>query len=354
MLALVLTGVLLFSNLGALRAFGLSSSGSRVITVNILGDPPTIGAEIEFPITNTSTKSPITIVSGSCQPETLVATYRDGTFAGSTACNGGGTYLMSVQLNVGTNVLQTLNYDSFNQPGPATAAVYIIRIQDPVPVTPTSSSTPSDPTVKPIASIPADLKPTPTPIVVTTPVPQPAENPCYDITRDADLALANPTIMANCINRSIFTGEKITLPIRVSGGLAPFALSIDWGDGITELKSVADTDYHDYEHVYQSSGIINVALKTTDSNGSTSFLQTVVQVNGNSAGTATPAGPSGTFATISAGLSSIWTQAPIPLYWAAVTLVLGFWVGDIVQRVLAKGKHGTKQLPKIRHHPRRA
>ncbi len=338
-LALILTGVLLFSNLGTIRAYGLTSSGSNTITVNIAGAAPTVGSDITYPADNTTTKSPQVQVVGTCEPSLLVATYNNGTFAGSTMCTGTGDYAVTIQLQVGLNILQSQDYDGLNQPGPVTSQVHITREEDPVPVTPTSPTTPSDPNVPVVATTPADVEPNPTPSVATA--PQPAENPCFDSSKTSLLDPNHPTIIANCINRSIATGEKITLPIRITGGSAPFALSINWGDSLTELKSVADMEYHNYEHIYQTAGIIDVTLKTTDSKGATSFLQTVVQVNGdNVAGSAT--GTGSTFATISAGLGSIWTEAPVPLYWSAVTLVLGFWVGDIVQRVLLKGKYGIK------------
>jgi len=352
LVALLLTGILLFSNLGALRVAGLTNSASKTITVNITGDPPTVGADITFPFNNSSTRSSQIAVSGTCEASTLVATYRNGVFAGSSMCTSSGNYSTPIQLNLGTNTLQSQNYDLMNQPGPVTAQVSIIRLEDPIVATTTPPQAPTPPVVKEIATTKTDIDPTPTPIVITEPATQPAENPCYDTSKNTETASANPTIIANCINRSIYAGQKIILPIRVTGDHAPFSLSINWGDGITELKTVADTDYHDYEHIYQKAGIIDVALKTTDAKGETSFLQTVVQVNNDAP--ASPIGASGsTFATITAGLRSIWTEAPVPLYWAAVTLVLGFWVGDIFQRFNAKGKYSTKRTAHKTHHRQR-
>ena len=351
LIALLLTGVLLFSNLGALSAYGLTSSGSRTITVNIAGAPPSIGANITFPTNNTITKSSQIQVVGTCAASTLVATYNNGSFAGSSMCTSGGDYTTTIQLQVGVNILQSQDYDGLNQPGPVTAQVQITREQDPAPITTTTpAQTPTITTTRPptIATVPADIVPDPTPPIVD-PAPQPADNPCFESSKKDALALATPTIITNCINRSISAGEMITLPIRVTGGAAPFALTIDWGDGITESKSVLDTEYHNYDHTYAAAGIIRVGLKTTDSNGSTAFLQTVVQINGTPVASAT--GSPSAFATITANLGSIWTEAPVPLYWAAVTLVLGFWFGDIFQRVFTKGSYATKRprAPVNRH-----
>jgi hypothetical protein len=330
-LALILTGVLLFNNLGTLRAFGLQGSGSTTITVNVAGAPPTVGANITFPTTNTTTKSPEIQVTGTCPIQLLVAIYNNGIFAGSSVCTNAGDYTITIQLIVGVNILQSQDYDGLNQPGPATSQIHIIREQDPVPVTSINPETPV------IATTVADIAPDLAPPIVT-PAPQPTVNPCFDTSKTNALNPTNPTIIANCIKRSIFTGDTVTVPIRVTGGTAPYALWIDWGDGLTELKTVLNTESHDYQHTYKTAGIIGVSLKTTDAKGATSFLQTVVQVNGST----TPGTSTTPLNNITNGLSAIWTEAPVPLYVAAVTLVVGFWVGDIFQRIFANDPKGVK------------
>ncbi len=325
-LALVLTGVLLFSNLGTLRAYGVSQGGSHVITVNVSGNPPTIGADITYPTNNSITKSAQIEVKGTCQASTLVATFDNGGFAGSSMCTNGGNYATTIQLTVGINTLQSQNYDGLNQPGPVTAQVAITRQQDPVvapgPVDPTNLSTPPQ-----IATAPGDISPNPTPSVVN-PAPQPSLNPCYEKPKEAAAISQTLTIFISCINRTVFAGETLDLPVIISGGLSAYALSIDWGDGVTDLKSVADAQYHSYQHIYKSAGGVGVKLKVTDSKGSTSFIQAVVAVNGSPVQSESTS----SFANITGGFSSIWTEAPVPMYWAAVTLMAGFWIGDIFHR----------------------
>lgn len=330
-LALILTGILLFDNLGTLRAFGLQGLGSSTITVNVAGTPPTVGATITFPTTNTTTKSPEIQVTGTCPSQLLVAVYNNGIFAGSSVCTNAGDYAIVTSLVVGVNILQAQDYDGLNQPGPATNQVYITREQTPVLVASTN------PEIPVIATSSTDITTDPTPPVIT-PAPQPTVNPCFDTSKTDGLNPEVPTIIANCIKRSVFTGDTVTVPIRVTGGAPPYALSINWGDGITELETVLDTNYHNYQHTYKTAGIIGVSLKTTDAKGITSFLQTVVQVNGQ----ATPGTTTSTFTNITAGLGSVWTEAPVPLYVAAVTLVLGFWVGDVFQRLFVKDTKGRK------------
>ena len=342
MVALLLTGILLFSNLGQLHASGLTGSGSQTVTVNVAGNPPTVGADITYPAQNTTTKSPQIEVSGSCEASTMVATYNNGVFAGSSICASNGTYTTVISLNVGTNVLQSQNYDAANQPGPVTGQVTITRIQDPAVVAPeTPNETNTTTSVPQVATTPRDVAPNPDPTPASAPpAPQPAENPCFDSSKSTGLDPGVPTIITNCITRSIQAGETITLPVRVTGGVTPYSLTIDWGDGKMDVKNVLDTEYHYYQHTYEHEGIINIGLKTTDKKGVSTFLQTVVQVNGDGG---TGAGNSSSpLATIGSRLKSVWADAPVPLYWAAVMLVVGFWVGDLFERRFDKRTRASR------------
>ena len=344
MLALILTGVLLFSNLGSLRAYGVSQGGSHVVTVNVSGTPPTTGADITYPTNNSVTKSPQIAVKGSCQATTLVATFYNGIFAGSSMCTSANAYFTTIQLVIGVNTLQSQDYDGLNQPGPVTAQVTITRQSDPIvspgPVDPTNPATPPQ-----IATTPSDISHNPAPSVYN-PAPQPSLNPCYEKPKEIATTSQTPTIFISCINRTVFAGETLDLPVIISGGFPAYALSIDWGDGLTDLKSVADTQYHVYQHIFKNPGGIDVKLKVTDTKGSTSFIQAVVAVNGSPV----PSELSSKFATISGGLSNIWTEAPVPMYWVAVTLVAGFWIGDIFHRFFTyRMLKGTKSFQRNRH-----
>jgi hypothetical protein len=131
--------------------------------------------------------------------------------------------------------------------------------------------------------------------------------------------------------------------VQIKGGSAPYALHIDWGDSKTELVSISDNKINNLKHVYEDAGFHKVVLTTTDAKGATSQLQTVVSTNG-------PAAPSGTTSPvdeISNTVASVWVKAPVPLYLAAVMLLLGFWAGDIYQRI-TQPKHTLKHA----HHKR--
>lgn len=319
LVALLLTGVLLFANLGTLRAYGVTHNGTNVVSVTVSGKAPNKGASINFPSNQTATKAPIVEVTGDCTSSTVVATYNKGVFAGSSLCSVEGGYTTTIPLNNGTNVLQSENYDALNQAGPSTPKVTIVREQ----VATVATNNPVQ-SIQ-VATSPADITPLAIPVDDTTTIDI-HQKPCYD-QRDVDANINTwPTIRVTCISRNVFAGENFSLPVSIDGGTAPFALSIDWGDDFTELKSITNNELNTFQHVYRQTGGISVKMKMTDAIGQTSFMQSVVAVNG------APVPATSSFASLAGGIENIWTEAPVPMYWVAVTLVVGFWIGDIFHR----------------------
>ena len=231
LLALLFTGVLLFANLGTLKAFGLASSDNVHVSVNITGAPPTVGATITFPTANQVSSISLLQVSGTCPEGLLVAVYNNGAFAGSTICTSNNDFSVTVQLLEGTNTLQAQDYDGVNQPGPTTPQVSITY--EPPVVTPETTA--------PVVTEPDQLVPAPTVPAVPITVPQPSAEPCYTLPNNkASVSTNTPLISVNCIQRNLFIGDTLSLSVLIHGGIAPYALLTDWGDGKNDLVSVSD------------------------------------------------------------------------------------------------------------------
>jgi hypothetical protein len=319
---LVMTGVLLFSNLGALRAYGLTSSGNNTVSVTINGDAPSQGASMSFPATNQITNLSLLQVTGICPDGTLVAIYNNGTFAGSTTCTTDGNFSLAIQLSEGANILQAQNYDGLNQAGPSTPQVTITYTPD-MPIVEASASSE-------IVTTPEQLRPNPVVPEVPIEAPQPSSQPCYDLPNtNAIKDTARPIISVNCISRNVYAGETLNIKVLIQGGIAPYALFVDWGDTKTDLISVQNSSVQSLQHVYTTSGFHTVVMSTTDTKGASTKIQTVVSVNGTTAAS----GTSNPVTDIAESVASIWINAPVPLYFAALTLLLGFWAGDIYKRI---------------------
>ncbi len=120
-------------------------------------------------------------------------------------------------------------------------------------------------------------------------------------------------------------GSTLSWPITISGGIGPYALSIDWGDGKpVTLQSIPFPDTINFEHIYDSAGIYRIIVKVSDSKGSTGYLQLI--------GVGTGAvGASGTNTKDSAtGGTTVVTRTKysvIPAIAALPLVLITFWLG---------------------------
>lgn len=327
LLILILAGMILFFSLASLEAAGVTKNGSLNVTATVPGDAPTVGATITSPAVKTVMKRSLAVIDGTCPTQTMVAVYNNGNFAGSTICTADNTFQVTIQLVIGMNTVQAQNYDSLNQAGPVTGQVQISYEPDVAP-------TPSAPIVA-IVNTPEDIKEAPAlPVVVA---PQPAEQPCYDNPRT--VSATQLAVWSPCITRNIFIGERLEMPVILQGGTLPYALSVDWGDSSTnELYSFPQSGRHILSHVYKVPKVKNISLKLADAQGTTSQMQTVVEVNGGGTASELVTGTSNPLTNVANIISIKWFEASVPVYTAVATLFVGFWIGDIFNRTYGKKK----------------
>lgn len=114
------------------RTQAVSINGNQQITALVLPMPPTIPAIIDSPSTNTTVQQTPLVITGTCQAALLVRITNNGQLAGSGTCQPDGTFTINIVLAVGTNVLSALNYDNYNQPGPASDPV-TVTVAEPIP-----------------------------------------------------------------------------------------------------------------------------------------------------------------------------------------------------------------------------
>lgn len=329
LLIIILAGVILFFSLASLEAAGVTKNSSLNVTATVPGDPPTRGAEITSPGDKTVMKKPLAIISGTCPSGTLVAIYNNGTFSSSTNCATNDTFETTIQLSIRMNTVQAQNYDSLNQPGPVTSQIQISYEPEVA-----QTANPSTPTIA-LVNTPSDIKADPT--IPTIPAPQPTEQPCFEDPRN--VSLTQLLAWSPCITRNIFIGERLEMPVILQGGIGPYALSVNWGDSDTsELFSFQQPGRHILSHVYSIPKSKNISLKLADAKGATYQMETVVEVNGGGKASELVTGSSNPLMNIANIAGATWFEASVPVYTAAATLFLGFWVGDIFNRAFGKKK----------------
>jgi hypothetical protein len=263
--------VAVFIGIHSLNARAAQEAGSVGIEGTISAPPPTTGATISLPINgSTVTSIPVT-VSGICPNGLLVKLFKNGVFSGSVQCEGG-SFSLQADLFTGTNELIARVYDDLDQTGPDSNTVNI-TFQD----------------------------------------------------NSANATLANrPTLTSNFAKRGANPGQTLSWPIVLSGGVGPYAVNVEWGDGKTDLLSIANPQEFILEHKYETAGIYKVIVKAVDSRDAAAFLQLTAIANGPLSQTTSTAndsedtGGSGQTRTV-----TIWWPAALLIPFIITT----FWLG---------------------------
>lgn len=264
--ALILT---FLSNLPASAAGGAfpdqQSSGSIGLQGTITSAAPTRAATITTPNNGAVfTTVPIS-VNGTCPANTLVKIFDNNVFVGSTFC-ANGSYSVQISLFNGQNDLVARVYDALDQAGPDSNTVSVT----------------------------------------------------FNDSQFIQFG-SRPSLSSIYAQRGAPPNQQITWPILLTGGIGPYAISVDWGDGSqTELFSQPTSGTITIKHTYKTAGIYKVIVKATDANGQTAFLQLVGQATG---ATQSTNGKDG---------SSLITKKEV-LWWPALAMlpliILAFFVG---------------------------
>jgi hypothetical protein len=203
-----------------------TQTGSVGVEGTIPTDPPTTGATITSPTNGqVFTETPIT-VSGLCPTGLLVKIFKNNVFAGSVMCTNG-SYSIQIDLFSGQNDIVARVYDALDQAGPDSNIVSV--------------------TFNDSKAVPFN---------------------------------ARVALTSNYAKRGANPGETLEWPITLSGGVGPYAILVDWGDGKVELISLSNPGEFTIRHIYEQAGIYNIIVKATDSQGTNAFLQIVGIANG--------------------------------------------------------------------------
>lgn len=282
----------------------VSDSGDINVTGIVAGDPPTTPAVIVVPVDGTHFTENIITVSGTCESGLLIEIYRNNAFAGSQMCDLAGEFSLKITIIPGQNTLIARSSDFLGRYAPDSNTVNVYY--DPI-IPPAPAPVPGGGTVTP-AALPF--------LIYTQPV-----------------------------QRGLFPDQSMTMAYEVDGGVAPYAISIDWGDG-SEPTVVALTKQGDFEqtHIYAKPGQYVVSISGTDSQNNKAFVQTIVIVNGpletdNGTvfifGMSMCEGDSSIVCRIINSTNLLW-----PAFLIALIMTISFWAGE--QIVLHKYKNIIK------------
>jgi glucodextranase-like protein len=268
----LLGGATLSSRADACGGGGYTSCSSSYV-VNAVVPPARPGkpANITSPTNGqTFTTDPVT-VSGTCPSGSLVKIFTNGILVGSVICSASGQFSVPVDLVIGSNALTALPFNALDQQGP------------------------TSPTV-------------------TVTLNQPAGGPGF-----------STQLLLQSVNyyRGVPPGQEVTWPITIVGGQAPYSVSIDWGDGTTDLITRVAPGPFTVTHTYKEIGTgylgtFPLIIRGSDAAGHTAYLQLTTLVNSAMFGT-TNAAPK----TKTNTLLIIW-----PIWIVILLMILSFWLGE--------------------------
>jgi hypothetical protein len=248
-------------------------SGAVGLEGTVKSPPPTQAATITVPGNGQTFKeTPITI-SGLCKTGLLVKIFSNNIFVGAATC-ANGSYSLQADLFSGRNDLVARVYDALDQAGPDSNVVSVTYADTQFVTFGTRVS---------LSSIFAQLG-------------------------------ADP-------------GKVLDWPIILSGGVGPYAISVDWGDGTAPtLQSESFPGNISIKHTYKSAGIYKVIVKATDSNKTVAFLQLVGVANGKVSQSTVTGGSSTTGTSTGGG-----TNTTSIIWWPMLLLLpligSSFWLG---------------------------
>jgi hypothetical protein len=242
---------------------------------------------------------PIT-VSGTCPANAgYVEIFDNNVMRGTAICDTSSNFQLSVDLFPGTNSLVAHVFNITDDEGPVSSAV-----------------------------------------TVYYDVPQPpAGNPTAAPRSPSHGSPSLPVLKTAFIYRGYHIGQAVEWPLELSGGLPPYAVSVDWGDGTSDLISRSQPGQFNINHTYSQPGdtknSFTIKVKASDANGNSAYLQFFVIVTPQSIGAAgnifTKSPPH-----LSSGLNWLWIAWP--LYVVILLMAVSYLLGEREELVILRKK----------------
>lgn len=296
-----------------------NDSFTYTVNAKISGDPLTSAATFDSPNDQQRFTTQIITVQGSCPNDSYVSITRNGVYAGTSMCVNN-RWSIKLSLVAGANVLQPQAFNRTDTAGPASQPRTVYYDQ-------------------PVAEEPF------------SPGSQPGV-PIHDNPSPLNNAIQPLVLFGQFKYRGAKVGDKLIQSFSITGGQAPYAISIDWGDGTNDVVSLATAGDFSVSHVYSAAGNQSfssfiVKLEASDNQGTKATLQTMAIVTARN-GMQVPKSD-GIFGGGSIGDSAFdkFWRVVGPLYLLAIVALISFWLGE--QRELELIRRSTIRKQPHRH-----
>ncbi len=296
---LALCALMLFAITPTVTAENLS------VGATIPYDPPTQAAVIDSSVEGTTVQDALFTLHGTCQlmsPVAAVTIIRNNQSIGSTVCNG--SFSLQIMLSPGVNDLIARTANASQLYGPDSQQVTVtLQLPAVIPTPPAPSSEPTTPAAIAVAANNAAVQ-----------------------------QLMSMTVEPFSVMNNSSNGTAVTVHVVVGGGEHPYDVTLDWGDGSVEVRTVDQAGTYEFTHTYQAAGNYVVQGKVHDVLGAETRFQyailTSVKIAAPSTVGVTKA-KTGTGSTVIIGKGvNVANAAPyISATGGLIVAGLGYWLG---------------------------
>lgn len=230
---LVFAGALVLFATNATKAN--PSSGSIQLSGVVNGPPPDSPAKITFPSSGFVAVNTQQEVRGTCLQDMYIEVYRSNIFAGMTQCSSEGTFQLIITLISGDNDIVAKTRDSLGRYGPDSERINV-RYLPPISMAQPQNS--------------------------------------------QDSYQKSLLVYTKAVQRGLILQQKFNLDYEIDGGVKPYTVSIDWGDGSANtLINHSDIGNFNASHSYSKAGQMTVRVSVIDSAGNQASIQAIVIVH---------------------------------------------------------------------------
>ena len=277
-----------------------SNATSTVISATVEAPELTDPAVISKPSDSTVFSSTPITVSGSCPDNSYVILYRNGQFSGVDVCIAN-LFQIQTDLFNGNNQLMAQDYNTTDEAGPQGASIIVTYN---APTTSTTSSSSSTSTTSSNSSIP--ISSTSSQSVLPL--------------------LANSQFQYQATQ----VGQQFSWNISINGGVLPYTLTVQWGDGSQSVLTLKTDPTFVITHIYKNAGNYVINIKVRDFSSRITVLQLVAIIHSSLKGpayiTSTVPPASTTPSLLKPIRHYLWIAWPS--YAVVVALVFSFWLGE--------------------------
>jgi hypothetical protein len=242
-------------------------------------------------------------VSGTCPLNAAyVEIFSNDVMKGTAICDGSSNFDLSINLFAGANTLTAHVFNSTDDEGPVSAPI-TVYYDAPLPPPARSGGQPA-----------------------STPVKSPS-------------AASPLQLYTEFVYKGYYVGQQVQWPFRISGGSAPYTITIDWGDGVTSKQIQETAGGFDVSHIYERSGgykgAFTIKVSATDNKGSgdsQQFFVIVVDKQGLVTNGSIFSKPPPNLG------NSGWLWIAWPAYLIVLIMTLSFWLGEREELLVLKKK----------------